>query len=209
MSCQGYHMAPGDQLDFGSNPRIQMLPWHAVVHLGLILVLWSRFYQGPCHKVPCKRRSTTRFVARPNPNLNLEFIQAPPASTRVPRVRVNLQWSVSCTVLLLTCLGLGFVRYLFWTFLPYDCYTDHLLIVFDVLAFELVSLSTPGSHNSPKFLKTCFEALETSFRAKICTNSPKICTNSPILFFNNIITRLLNNFRIYGSTPLSGGLQWY
>ena len=75
----------------------------------------------------------------------------------------------------------------------------------------LISLKTPGCHNGPKFLETCFEVLETSFQAKICTNFPKICTNSPKIYTNfpkrfqrNVVTRFLNNFRIYGSPPSPG-----
>ena len=77
---------------------------------------------------------------------------------------------------------------------------------------------TPGCHNGPKFLATCFEVLETSFQAKICTNFPKRCTNFPKLctkslktctnfpkrFQKNIVTRFLDNFRIYGSPPSPG-----
>ena len=58
---------------------------------------------------------------------------------------------------------------------------------------------------------TCFEVLETSFQAKICTNSPKLCTNSlkictnfPQRFQKHIVTRFLNNFRIYGTPPSPG-----
>ena len=40
---------------------------------------------------------------------------------------------------------------------------------------------------------------------KICTNFPKICTNVLNRFLKNIVTRFLNNFRIYG-TPTSPGV---
>ena len=43
----------------------------------------------------------------------------------------------------------------------------------DFVHHELASLQTPGCHNGPKFLETCFEVLETSFSPKICTNSQK------------------------------------
>ena len=33
-----------------------------------------------------------------------------------------------------------------------------------LVSFQLVSFQTPGCHNIPKFLKTCFEVLETSGR---------------------------------------------
>ena len=46
------------------------------------------------------------------------------------------------------------------------------------MSFRLVSLSTPGCHNGPIFLKTCFGVLETSFRAKTCTNFLKISLTS-------------------------------
>ena len=88
------------------------------------------------------------------------------------------------------------------------------------LVESLVSFSTAGCHNGPKFLETCFEVLETSSQAKIhpnfpkiCTNFPKICTNFPKIFtkfpkivtnfpkmyLKNLVMRFLNNFRIYGT----------
>ena len=82
--------------------------------------------------------------------------------------------------------------------------------------FYLLSFQTPGCHNGPKYLKTCFEVLETSFEEKICTYFPKICTNRPQrctncpnIFTNfskkkNSVTRFLNNFRIYGTPPHRG-----
>ena len=65
---------------------------------------------------------------------------------------------------------------------------------------------------APNFSKLVSKNLEISFQAKICTNSPKICANSPKICtsfpkrcLNNIVTRFLNNFLIYG-TPLSPGV---
>ena len=71
---------------------------------------------------------------------------------------------------------------------------------------------------APNFSKLVSKNLETSFRAKICTNSPKICANSPKICTNspkictnfpkiilkNVVTRFLNNFRIYGTPPSPG-----
>ena len=78
---------------------------------------------------------------------------------------------------------------------------------------------------APNFSKLVSKFCDTGFQAEICTNflkiftiAPKISTNSPkscsnfpkILtnfrkrFYKNIVTSLLNNFRIYGSPPSPG-----
>ena len=63
--------------------------------------------------------------------------------------------------------------------------------------------------SKPKYALTSWKYALTSWKyalrtPKICTKNPKICTNFPKRSWNNIVTRFLNNFRIYGSPPSPG-----
>ena len=61
------------------------------------------------------------------------------------------------------------------------------------------------------FSRLVSKNLENSFRAKYALTprkyaltAPKICTNFPKRILKNIVTRILNNFRIYGTPPSPG-----
>ena len=83
----------------------------------------------------------------------------------------------------------------------------------------LESLSTPGCHNGPKFLETCFEVLETLFSKryfkyalasrKYALTPRKYAPTSRKDFERILLRDFWTIFGFKWLTPLTGGLQWY